>query len=174
MTNMPVTETRWLSESEQHAWRGFLLASRLVTDQLNRELQDRDDLSLTDYGILVRLSEEPTRAMRMTELAASSGLSKSRLSHQMKRLEQRGLTSRSICPDDARGTLGTLTDLGFTTLQEASRMHVDAVRTHLLDYFDEDQVEELSRWTESVVRHLDAEGRSGPLLPSRPRPRNKE
>lgn len=163
-----MSETQWLSESEQHGWRGFLLASRLVMDQLNRELQDSHDISLTDYGILVRLSEEPDRALRMTELAASSGLSKSRLSHQMRRLEQRGLTSRSVCPDDARGTLGTLTDLGFTTLKEASHPHVDGVRAHLLDYFDGEQIDELSRWTEQVVRHLDPEGRSGPLLPARP------
>lgn len=161
-----MSETAWLDPQEQHAWRGFLLASRLIMDQLNRELHDAHDLSLTDYAILVRLSEETPHQLRMTDLAASSGLSKSRLSHQMKRLEQRGLTTRASCPDDARGTLAELTDTGFKALQEASHTHVRGVREHLLDNFDPAQVREMSRWTENVVRHLDAEGRSGPLLPS--------
>lgn len=158
-------QTQWLTVTEQRAWRGFLLASRLVMDQLGRELQDADDLSLTDYGILVRLSEEPNRRLRMTELAASSGLSKSRLSHQMTRLEQRGLTVRENCPDDARGTLAVLTDDGHTALTAASHMHVMGVREHLLNNFEPEQVAELARWTEQVVRKLDSDGRSGPLLP---------
>lgn len=161
-----MTETKWLSSEEQLGWRGFLLASRLIMDQLNRELQDAHDLSLTDYAILVRLSEEGDHQLRMTELAASSGLSKSRLSHQMKRLEQRGLTARSVCPDDARGTNAELTKAGYKALQDASHSHVAGVREHLLDHFGPDQVRELARWTEEVVQHLDRDGRSGPLLPT--------
>lgn len=160
-----MSETHWLSPEEQFAWRGFLLASRLIMDQLNRELHEAHDLSLTDYAILVRLSEESDHRLRMTELAASSGLSKSRLSHQMKRLEQRGLTSRSTCPDDARGTNAELTEAGFQALEEASHTHVRGVREHLLSHFDQAQVAELARWTEDVVHHLDRDGRAGPLLP---------
>jgi len=161
-----MTDTRWLTQDEQRAWRGFLLASRLVMDQLNRELTDSHDLSLTDYGILVRLSEEPERRLRMTELAASSGLSKSRLSHQMNRLEARGLTGRSVCPDDARGTFAELTDRGFEVLSQAAHAHVSGVREHLLDFLDDGQIAEMAEWTERIVRHLDRDGRSGPLLPA--------
>ena len=158
--------TEWLSEEEQRAWRGFLLASRLVMDQLGRELQLKHDLSLTDYGILVRLSEEPDHRLRMTDLAASSGLSKSRLSHQMKRLDTRGLTIRTHCSEDARGMFAELTDKGYAVLSEAAHTHVKGVREHLLAAMDAGQVRDLAQWTERVVRHLDVEGRSGPLLPA--------
>ena len=161
-----MTETKWLSQDEQRAWRGFLLASRLVMDRLGRELSESHDLSLTDYGILVRLSEEGDRRLRMTDLAASSGLSKSRLSHQMNRLEARGLTSRSNCPDDARGTFAQLTEHGFEVLTQASHVHVDGVRAHLLDFLKPEQVAEMAMWSERIVRHLDNDGRSGPLLPA--------
>lgn len=159
-------KTKWLTEDEQRAWRGFLLASRLVLDQLSRELSQSHDLSLTDYGILVRLSEEPERRLRMTELAASAGLSKSRLSHQMNRLEARGLTSRSTCPDDARGTFAELTDSGYDVLSQAAHVHVEGVRAHLLSFLRPDQVADMGKWTEQIVRHLDRDGRSGPLLPA--------
>ena len=159
-------ETKWLTEDEQRAWRGFLLGSRLVMDQLGRELSHSHDLSLTDYGILVRLSEEPDRRLRMTELAASAGLSKSRLSHQMNRLEARGLTGRSTCADDARGTFAELTDKGHEVLSEASHVHVNGVRSHLLAFLTPAQVSEMAQWTEQIVRHLDRDGRSGPLLPA--------
>lgn len=158
--------TRWLDEREQLAWRGYLLASRLIMDRLNRELQDAHDLSLTDYGILVRLSEEPTRSLRMSELAAASGLSKSRLSHQIGRLEQRGLTERAGCPTDARGTLAVLTEHGMSVLDAASHTHVNGVREHLFDFLETEQVAEMAQWTEAIVRHLDADGKSGPLLPA--------
>lgn len=161
-----MTETKWLSQEEQRAWRGFLLASRLVMDQLNRELHESHGLSLTDYAILVRLSEEDDRRLRMTDLAASSGLSKSRLSHQMSRLEARGLTTRAACEDDARGMNAELTEEGFQTLSAASHVHVQGVRTHLLDLLDDQHIAGLGQWTERVVRHLDVEGRSGPLLPA--------
>lgn len=161
-----MTETKWLTQDEQRAWRGFLLASRLVMDQLNRELHESHGLSLTDYAILVRLSEEPDRRLRMTDLAASSGLSKSRLSHQMSRLEARGLTSRSACQDDARGMNAELTQEGFDVLSAAAHIHVEGVRTHLLDLLTPEQVSGLGEWSERVVRHLDTEGRSGPLLPA--------
>lgn len=159
-------ETQWLSSDEQRAWRGFLLASRLVLDRLGRELTESHDLSLTDYGILVRLSEEPSRRLRMTDLAASSGLSKSRLSHQMNRLEARGLTERSVCPDDARGTFAQLTDRGYQLLSAASHVHVNGVREHLLAHLEPRQITDLAHWSERVVRHLDRDGRSGPLLPA--------
>lgn len=161
-----MSDTKWLSQDEQRAWRGFLLASRLIMDQLGRELSASHDLSLTDYGILVRLSEEPNWRLRMTDLAASSGLSKSRLSHQMNRLEARGLTSRSVCPDDARGTFAELTQSGFEVLSEAAHVHVNGVRTHLLEFLTTEQISDMAQWSEKVVRHLDRDGRSGPLLPA--------
>lgn len=161
-----MSDTHWLSQDEQRAWRGFLLASRLVMDQLGRELSESHDLSLTDYGILVRLSEDPERRLRMTDLAASAGLSKSRLSHQMNRLEARGLTTRSTCTDDARGTFAELTDAGYDVLSQASHVHVAGVRRHLLDFLDAQQVADMGQWTEKIVRHLDRDGRSGPLLPA--------
>lgn len=160
-----MSETNWLNYDEKRAWRGLLRATRALFDELGHDLATNAGLSMTDYEILVRLSEEPSRMMRMTELAASTGLSKSRLSHQMTRMESRGLTKRRDCETDARGQLAVLTDEGFGILERAARGHVDSVRRHLFDHFTPEQVDSLADWTEKVVKHLDPEGRGGPVLP---------
>src|ERR1700687_2886498 len=106
-------KTRWLDEREARACRGFIHMSELLRAQLERELQSDSGLSDADYVILVMLSESENRAMRMTDLAAELLWSKSRLSHQVSRMEERGLVERTNCPSDARGAFATLTDAGF-------------------------------------------------------------
>lgn len=160
-----MSATRWLEPTEKLAWRGLLRATRALFDQLGHELIEEFGLSMTDYEILVRLSEESYRRMRMSDLAAATGLSKSRLSHQMTRLEERGLTQREHCDTDARGLFGVLTDDGFDLLERAAREHVRGVRAHFFDHLTRDQVDSLATWSGAVVAHLDPEGRGGPVLP---------
>src|SRR5690606_13312849 len=85
-----VARAPWLSPSESRAWRTFLLATQLLMDQLDRELQRAADMPHTYYGILVVLSEQPERSLRMTEIAEILCFSKSRLTHAIARLEERG------------------------------------------------------------------------------------
>lgn len=125
--------TRWLNAEEQQAWRAWLAASALLNDRLSRELQAKHGLTLADYEILVGLSEHPEKRLRMSELAEQTLASRSRLSHQIDRMERAGLVERQLCDDDRRGAFAALTDAGMKAIQDAAPDHVESVRENLVD-----------------------------------------
>ena len=145
-----MAEPRWLSAEEQETWRAFLAAVRLLTAELDRELQRDAGMPHAYYEILVALSEAPDRTVRMSELAALCQSSRSRLSHAVARLEEEGLVERRACPTDRRGALAVLTDKGFGALEAAAPGHVDAVRRHLFDQLTPEQVQQLGRISAAV------------------------
>ena len=134
---------RWLTDEQQRSWRAFLLGSARLTEALTRQLESEAGVSLSEYEILVRLSEVPGRTLRMSELAASLVHSRSRLTHTVSRLERRGLVRRENCLADGRGVNCVMTDEGFTLLDEAAPGHVRAVRANLVDVLDDDQLRAL-------------------------------
>jgi DNA-binding MarR family transcriptional regulator len=150
-----MADPRWLDEREQRAWRAYLVGSRLLTAQLDRELQQESGMPHAYYEILVRLSEAPQRTLRMSDLAQVSVSSRSRLSHAVARLEEAGWVRRESCPTDRRGAFAVLTDEGFAQLTAAAPGHVDAVRSHLFDRLDADQVEQLRQIFDSVADGLE-------------------
>jgi DNA-binding MarR family transcriptional regulator len=143
--------TRWLDDDEQRAWRAYVAATRAVFEHLDRQLQTDAGMPHAYYEILVRLSEADGRSVRMSELAELTGSSRSRLSHAVARLEERGWVRRIDCPDDRRGQLATLTDAGFTALHAAAPGHVAEVRTRLFDRLTPTQVRQLRRISEAVL-----------------------
>ncbi|MGW4124226.1 MarR family winged helix-turn-helix transcriptional regulator [Nocardia sp. NPDC004711] len=102
-------------------------SQRLMAD-LNRQLQRDCDLSFADYRILVKLSEAPGRALRMSDLADGVLSSRSRLTHQIRRMEAQQMVRRVACEDDGRGVLAQLTEEGLRRLRAAAPGHVAAVR----------------------------------------------
>ena len=110
------TGPRWLSADEQCTWRASLTAWQWLFAAVDGQLQRDAGMPLAYYEILVRLSEAPDRALRMTQLAAASASSKSRVSHAVARLEERGWIRRADCPTDRRGQIAQLTDEGFAAL----------------------------------------------------------
>ncbi|MET9647206.1 MarR family winged helix-turn-helix transcriptional regulator [Streptomyces syringium] len=124
--------TRWLSDEEQRAWRAHLEVSRLLMHQLERDLQPFG-LTNNDYEILVNLSESEDHRMRMSDLATATLQSKSRLSHQITRMETAGLVRRENCESDRRGLFAVLTDQGWETMREVAPHHVASVREHFID-----------------------------------------
>jgi DNA-binding MarR family transcriptional regulator len=128
-----MTETRWLNEQEQRMWRGFQGMWRNLDRAVERDLMDRVALSAADFSILVPLSEAPDHRLRARDLGRILDWDRSRLSHQIRRMEQRELLSRSKCPTDARGTFIKLTQHGWETVQQAAPGHVQAVRAHFFD-----------------------------------------
>lgn len=113
---------------------------RLATE-LNRQLQRDSDLTLAEYRILVLLSEAPDRALRMSELADGVLSSRSRLTHQIRRLETQRMVRRNTCLEDGRGVLAELTEEGMRRLEAAAPGHVEAVRRNFIDLLDPDQLE---------------------------------
>ncbi len=146
--------TRWLDADEQRAWRAYMYSWMLLGEQLDRELTRETGISHAYYEILVQLSETEGRALRMSELADRCLSSRSRLSHAVSRLEERGWVRRQVCPEDGRGQLAVLTDEGFAALAAAAPIHVESVRSHLFDQLSPAQVTAMRDIGETLLRHL--------------------
>ncbi|MDQ6783592.1 MAG: MarR family winged helix-turn-helix transcriptional regulator [Actinomycetota bacterium] len=149
-----MAETRWLDPLETRAWRGWLAASDLIRAQTGRDLWHDSGFSVADYVVLVYLSETPGHQIRMSDLAAALRWSKSRLSHQVTRMEQRGLLTRAECPSDARGSFAVLTERGMAEIEAAAPHHVDSVRRNFIDLLTPEQLSSLNEITEVVISHL--------------------
>lgn len=121
--------------------------------RLDRELQEHS-LSLNDYEILVNLSESQGRRMRMSDLADATIQSRSRLSHQISRMEAKGLVVREDCRDDRRGTYAVLTDEGWETIQRVAPFHVAGVREHFVDRLTDDQLDAIEEAYAPLVEQL--------------------
>ncbi|MEV0203054.1 MarR family transcriptional regulator [Nonomuraea sp. NPDC050691] len=146
--------TRWLNDDEQHAWRTFGLATRLLTDRLERDLLAAADMPPTYYELLVLLSEAPERTMRMSELAQWTNSKPSRISHAINKLEQKGWVRREHYAGDRRGWLAVLTDDGLTALQAAAPRHVAGVREHVIDLLTPEQLRQLADISQVLLDHL--------------------
>ena len=136
------------------AWRAYVVGKALLDAQLNRELQDEHQLTLADYELLVRLSEAPCGQVRMSTLAEQVGSSKSRISHQIGRMEKAGLARRQECPGDRRGVFAVLTDHGLEVLRSAAPTHLRGVRDNLIDLLSDQERLVLADIFERVLSHL--------------------
>ena len=146
-------DPRWLSAEEQQAWRATVHLSQLLMRQLDRDL-NAHGLNAHDYEILVELSEAPDTRLRMTELADATSQSRSRLSHQISRMESRGLVRRDNCEGDKRGTFAVLTDEGMAAIRRVAPDHVEHVRRHFIDRLTPRQLEEVTDAFTPVVDYL--------------------
>ena len=151
-----MAESPWLSHEEQRAWRAFLLATRRVFDELDRQLQRDAGIPHAYYEVLVRLSEAPGRSLRMRELAERSMSSPSRLSHAVARMEDEGWVRREECTTDRRGTFATLTDEGLAVLTEAAPGHAGQVRRLVIDPLTPAQIDQLRQVCELVAERVGA------------------
>ena len=155
MTNTTATEApRWLTPEEDFAWRAWLQASELLEDHLDQQLQRDSGIPHVYYGLLAWLSEAPGRQMRMTDLAEQSKITRSRLSHAITRLEERGWVRRVSCPSDKRGQIATLTDEGYAFLTKAAPGHVEAVRHAVFDALSPDQVRAFGEACSAIAARL--------------------
>jgi len=148
------TETVWLSEPQQRAWRAYINGSTLLFERLDRDLREQFDVSLPEYEILVRLSEQPDRCLRMAVLASSVSHSRSRVTHTIARMEGKDLVERSACPSDGRGVVASLTEKGWNCLVAAAPVHVEGVRKHLVDVANEEDLAAVGRVFAEVGRRL--------------------
>src|ERR1700710_865937 len=146
---------RWLDADEQRAWRAGMYSWMLLEDRLDRELARETGISHAYYETLVQLSETEGRSLRMSELADRCLSSRSRLSHAVSRLEERGWIRRQVCAEDGRGQLAVLTDEGFAALEEAAPVHVASVRAHLFDQLSPARTAAMRDIGETLLQHLD-------------------
>lgn len=150
-----MSEARWLDDREERAWRAYRKLQTLLPAQLARDLVRDSGLSDPDYDVLSTVSEKPGDRWPLRDLAAKMLWSRSRLSHHLARMEQRGLVARQDDPDDRRGCMIVLTPHGLETLERAALPHVASVREHFLDHLTDADVRSLTRIAERVVAHLE-------------------
>ena len=150
----------WLSDSEQASWRAILRGTRLLETALDDALHE-SGLQLSEYEIISMLSESPSHRLRMSELAAMVVQSRSRLTHTAKRLEDRGWVTREQCSDDKRGVELVLTPGGLAAVREISAVHVESVRSNLVDIMTPEQFQAIGDAMAIVRDHLDPDAVSG-------------
>jgi len=151
-----VSQPRWLNGRQQQQWRSVIRVCALLPEQLERDLNHQHGLTLAEYEVLARLSESPQQRMRMSDLALATLVSRSRLSHQVTRMEREGLVRREECENDRRGWLAVLTDEGMDRLVAAAPDHVGTVRHYVVDQLTDEEFTTLAKVCDKLGAELDA------------------
>lgn len=143
-------DTPWLDDHQQRVWRLWLDVTNGLPALLNKQLARDTDLSLQDFEVLVSLSEAPDQSMRVVAMADAMHWERSRLSHQLTRMEKRGLVRRESCCADGRGQLVRLSDAGWDAVVAAAPGHADTVRRVIFGGLNMDHLDEL----EKILNHI--------------------
>lgn len=150
-------DVRWLDEDEERLWRAWVRLNAEMTLALQRGVQ-ADGLSMPDFGVLVHLTDDPSGRARVSDLAGLMQWERSRVSHQVARMERRGLVRRVGCPSDGRGAFVEVTDAGREAITRAAPGHVRTVRRLLFDVLCADERAGLGRTVERLLAvHTTAE-----------------
>jgi DNA-binding MarR family transcriptional regulator len=149
-----MTETRWLDAREAHLWQSYRDAYQELATTLEGRLIRNSGLSGAEYALLHPLSSSEHGVLRTRDLGRSIGWERSRLSHQVSRMEKRGLVVREECESDARGSMVRLTDAGRAAIEAAAPDHVDAVRAHFLEKLTREEQEQLTKMLDRVLADL--------------------
>jgi DNA-binding MarR family transcriptional regulator len=150
-----MSETQWLDPSEERLWRSWLRLNSEMSTALNKQLTSDSGLSAADYAILVPLSESPDGVLQSRELREGIAWERDRLSHQVRRMEKRGLVTREDCVDDARASMVRITDAGQASIAAAAPGHVAATRQVFFDHLSDDDATTLTAICERLLANLD-------------------
>jgi DNA-binding MarR family transcriptional regulator len=147
-------EPRWLDEREARVWQAYRDLKRELQGALDRQLVRDSGLSGAEYALLAPLSEAPEGVVRARDLGLMIGWERSRLSHQISRMEKRGLVAREECFDDARGSMVRLTKAGRAAIESAAPEHVETVRRYFFDPLSREEAETLGELFERMLAVL--------------------
>ena len=146
-----VGETRWLDAREARAWRALQMMQMRLDGELARQLASESGLSYQDYTVLVALTGSAEGRMRAFELGALLGWEKSRLSHHVQRMTERGLVKKEKCGSDRRGSFVSVTPAGRKEIEAAAPGHVNAVRKLFVDHLTGEQLDAIAEAAETVL-----------------------
>jgi DNA-binding MarR family transcriptional regulator len=158
--------TRWLNADERAVWLGLARLTTKLPTALDSQLERDADLNYFEYIVMAMLSEQDDRTLRMSQLAALTNASLSRLSHVAKRLESRGYIQREPDPDDGRYTKAVLTEVGVAKVEESAPGHVTAVRALVIDALTPTQLSQLNEAVQAIVARVDPGNSSWPRPPA--------
>jgi DNA-binding MarR family transcriptional regulator len=140
----------WLPAAQLRAFRAFMSVQMRLNYEMNRQLQSDSDLSLADYHILNALTDAPSGRFQVSDLAALIGWERSRASHQLRRLCERGLAERVPSGDDGRATNAILTTASREAIAAAAPAHVALVRRMFFDPMPDELLAPLTAALEHV------------------------
>jgi DNA-binding MarR family transcriptional regulator len=142
-----------LDGDEEALWRALVELVARLPRVLDEQFEREAKVSMTEYAVLVALSEAPDRELRMGELAEATALSRSRITRIVDDLTRRSLVTRRKCEQDARSALAALTPAGMSVLTSAYPGHLARVRALVLDHVTRS---EMRTMTPVLVRVLEA------------------
>jgi len=163
-----MAEPRWLTADQMRSWLRLQAVVELLPGVLDQQLQRDAQLTHYEYLVLAILSDAPERSLRMSDLARRTNATLPRLSHVVRRLEDRGFVQRAPAPDDGRVTIASLTDAGWAKVVASAPGHARTVLEHVYDRLDEEDVADLNRVLAKVVRGIDPGDRFGALADDHP------
>ncbi len=153
---------RWLDDDEQRAWRSLQFMQMRLDGELARQLASEAGLSYPDYLVLVALTDRPDGRLRPYELSEILGWEKSRVSHQVSRMVDRGLVEKKACDSDRRGAFVLVTGKGRRELEAAAPGHVAMVRRLFVDVLTPGQLEAIGDAAQKVLAAIDAAREASP------------
>ena len=154
-----LSDINWLNREEMSAWVRLASVLELLPGVLDSQLRRDAGLTHFEYHALAMLSEAPDRTLRMTALAAGTNATLPRLSHVIRRLEDRGLVARFACPEDARATNAQLTPAGMDRVRDSAPGHVANVRAHVVDALTTEQLGQLSAIGDAILSRVDPDNK---------------
>jgi DNA-binding MarR family transcriptional regulator len=149
---------QWLDERQARAWQAYLKLNQELYAALEVQLQRDSGLSGADYTVLVPLSTASAGVLRTRELGAEIGWDRSRLSHQISRMERRGLVAREECVEDGRGSMVRLTDAGRSAIEGAAPAQAETVRRYFIDRLSHGELDTLTAVFERLLAGMDRSG----------------
>ena len=156
-------ETQGLDGDQIDAWVKLVAVVELLPGVLDSQLRQDSGVTHFEYFVLAMLSEATDRTLRMTTLARRTNATLPRLSHVVRRLENRNLVKRFPCPDDGRATNARLTTSGWAEVVAAAPGHVANVRHYVIDALTPSQLRQLGVIADALLTRLDPEGRMSGL-----------
>lgn len=141
----------WLDAEQQRAWRQWLQVNSRLDSVLSRSMQESSELSMSDFAVLVILTDHPSGEVRVTELAGHLDWERSRVSHHIKRMQTRGLIERRECPQDGRGAFISITGAGRDAIVAAAPAHAALVKELVFARLSADDLDALTRITRTVL-----------------------
>ncbi|NJQ00547.1 MarR family winged helix-turn-helix transcriptional regulator [Streptomyces zingiberis] len=145
---------RRLTPEQSSAWYSFIRMQEKLLGRLTRRVQADSGLSASDYIVLAKLTESGGR-MRSMDLAKLVEWEKSRVSHQVRRMTNRGLVTKEECADDGRGAFIVVTGAGYRAIEEAAPIHAGHVHRLFVEALTPEELATLARLSQRVLAHME-------------------
>ena len=158
------SEVRWLTAEEERVWRRWLTLNARLSAMLQKELHDDAGLSVSDYEVLVHLTDTPEGRVRVTDLARLLQWERSRVSHHVTRMESRHLVQRVECAEDGRGAFVVITAPGRAAIERAAPGHVNTVRRLFFDALSPEEIDAFAVVIDKAMARLDNQAERPPLI----------